>query len=105
LGLQPHRPNHLRGNCLWALWGWRREGGYFHIRRSHYGIWPHFLWTPPGSSEMLAFIPVDAVDPAEWHTWPWWQKLMWWRIWHGRPRDLFWFDGQIAKERNPNHDG
>jgi hypothetical protein len=54
---------------------------------------------------MLAFIPVDAVDPAEWHTWPWWQKLMWWRIWHGRPRDLFWFDGQIAKERNPNHDG
>jgi hypothetical protein len=34
-------------NCLlFALRRWLRRGGYVIPRRSHYGWWPHFLWSP-----------------------------------------------------------
>lgn len=33
-------------NCLfWALRQWWERGGYIIARRSHYGWWPHFLWS------------------------------------------------------------
>jgi hypothetical protein len=34
-------------NCL--IWAFRRffiRGGYVIFRKSHYGWWPHFLWSP-----------------------------------------------------------
>jgi hypothetical protein len=38
-----------RGNCLWFALGqvWK-YGGYLIIRRSHHGLFPHFLWCPEG---------------------------------------------------------
>lgn len=34
-------------NCLFvALYLWATRGGYLILRRSHYGPYPHFLWTP-----------------------------------------------------------
>ena len=34
-------------NCFfYAVGRWWREGGYFVVRRSHFGWWPHFLWSP-----------------------------------------------------------
>jgi hypothetical protein len=39
-------------NCLFfALGHWWKRGGYFIVRRSHYGWWPHFLW----SSDLAVF--------------------------------------------------
>ncbi len=35
------------GNCLWyAFSRWMTKGGYLIVRKSRYGWWPHFLWSP-----------------------------------------------------------
>ena len=35
-----------RSNCLiFALAHWFRDGGYLIVRRSHWGWFPHFLWS------------------------------------------------------------
>lgn len=36
-----------RSNCLvFALKKWFSNSGYLLIRKSHFGWWPHFLWSP-----------------------------------------------------------
>jgi hypothetical protein len=37
----------VRSNCLFfAFFRWLTRGGYIVVRQSHYGWWPHFLWSP-----------------------------------------------------------
>jgi len=39
-------------NCLiFALGRWYKFGGYIVARKSHYGWWPHFLW----SADLITF--------------------------------------------------
>ena len=34
-------------NCIiFALRRWLQRGGFVVARKSHYGWWPHFLWSP-----------------------------------------------------------
>jgi hypothetical protein len=48
----------VRSNCLiWALGQWKRHGGYLIMRRSHWGPFPHFLWSAD-LRELQAFEPV-----------------------------------------------
>jgi hypothetical protein len=46
-------------NCLfWAVRQWAREGGYLLIRKSHYGPFPHFLWSAD-LKQFSSFVPLD----------------------------------------------
>jgi hypothetical protein len=48
----------MRCNCLvYALRKWFTHGGYVVMRRSRYGWWPHFLWSPD-LLQFFAFVPV-----------------------------------------------
>lgn len=47
-------------NCLaFVLAQLLRKGGYLVIRRSHYGPFPHFLW----SQDLITFQEFVPVDP------------------------------------------
>ena len=36
-----------KSNCLFfAIGRWWNRGGYLVIRKSRFGYWPHFLWSP-----------------------------------------------------------
>ena len=49
----------MKSNCfIWAVRQWWREGGYVAARKSSYGPFPHFVWTPTVSSEAMSFVPV-----------------------------------------------
>lgn len=49
-----------RSNCiLWAVQQWRRHGGYVAFRRSHYGWWPHALWSP----DLKTWLGYSPFDP------------------------------------------
>ena len=57
-------------NCMvWAIYHWLRYGGYLVIRRAHVpGRWyPHFMWNPKGSKDLLHFAPLDE---SRWFPWP-----------------------------------
>lgn len=50
----------MRSNCLiWALRQWGRRGGYLMARRSRWGPFPHFLWSPTAPAECEAFVPLN----------------------------------------------
>jgi hypothetical protein len=47
-------------NCLvYALRKWFRHGGYLIIRKSRWGWFPHFLWSPAAPPEAEQYIPVN----------------------------------------------
>jgi hypothetical protein len=53
-------------NCLfWALWKWRKEGGYLCFRKSrhnHFFIRIHVLWHPPEPNEYFEHFIPDKDD-------------------------------------------
>lgn len=52
----------MRGNCiLWALYMWCRYGGYFALRRSRWGPFPHALW----SRDLVRWYGFAPVDPRK----------------------------------------
>jgi len=58
-----------RSNCLvFALHRWWTDGGYLILRRSHYGWWPHVLWTRSLSEAPLSYVPAKPIP---------WQRLPW----------------------------
>jgi hypothetical protein len=47
-------------NCLiYALRQWYARGGYVVVRKSRFGWWPHFLWSPD-LRRFESFVPQDA---------------------------------------------
>jgi hypothetical protein len=47
-------------NCfLYALGRFAREGGYLVLRKSHFGWWPHLLWSKDLRS-FEQFVPIAA---------------------------------------------
>jgi hypothetical protein len=45
-------------NCLiWALCMWARWGGYIIARKSRWGPFPHFIWSPDLKT-FLAYAPI-----------------------------------------------
>ena len=47
-------------NCLaYALARWWLDGGYVIMRKSHYGWWPHFLW----SKDLKRFVEFQPIEP------------------------------------------
>lgn len=57
-----------RSNCLvWALAAWAKWGGYLLVRRSHWGPWPHFLWSAD-LREFWSYVPLHPRRRAmPWH--------------------------------------
>ena len=48
-----------RTNCLfWALARWARCGGYLLVRKSRWGPFPHFLWSPDAPPAVESFVPL-----------------------------------------------
>lgn len=34
-------------NCAaWAVWAYFRRGGFLILKKSEWGWWPHFMWSP-----------------------------------------------------------
>lgn len=65
-----------RSNCLfWALEQRRRFGGYVAARRSTYGWWHHYAWSPDG----LRWFEYNPTWPKKW----WLER--WWRRWFPPP--------------------
>lgn len=53
MGFDPH-------NCLlFAVAMWWRHGGFVIVRKSHYGWWPHFLW----SADLITFLEYTPAQP------------------------------------------
>lgn len=51
-------------NCLFvALYLWATRGGYLILRRSHYGPYPHFLWTPKLPTSMPVIHYTTDIKP------------------------------------------
>lgn len=49
----------MRSNCLLFVLGrWWGRGGYIIIRRSRWGPFPHFLWSPD-LSRFESFVPAN----------------------------------------------
>jgi hypothetical protein len=45
-GANNHRMiGRINNGLSYFICRWFREGGYIVMRKSHYGWWPHFLWT------------------------------------------------------------
>jgi hypothetical protein len=42
-------------HCLWSC------GGYLIVRKSHFGWWPHFLWSPD-LVEFWEYVPLVRPD-------------------------------------------
>jgi hypothetical protein len=52
----------MRSNCLvFALCRWFHRGGYLIIRKSRYGWFPHFLWSP----DLNTFHSFKPINPRE----------------------------------------
>ena len=51
-----------RSNCLvFALKRWFSDSGYLVVRKSNFGWWPHFLWTPDiNSSYVEHYAPISG---------------------------------------------
>jgi hypothetical protein len=50
----------VRSNCLvFALQRWFSKGGYFIVRKSRWGLFPHFLWSPVAPDECEQFVPIN----------------------------------------------
>jgi hypothetical protein len=60
-------PENYKSNCLiFALKHWWEKGGYLIIRKSHYGWWPHFLW----SADLKTFEQFTPLRKAQRHLFP-----------------------------------
>lgn len=49
-------------NCiLFAFYQWFKFGGYIIVRKSRYGMWPHFMWTQSLKDlEIVEYVPVKV---------------------------------------------
>jgi hypothetical protein len=48
-----------RSNCLiFALTKWVKHGGYLVVRKSRWGPFPHFLWSPD-LQRFESYVPID----------------------------------------------
>lgn len=65
----------MRSNCLiFALSRWCGSGGYLIVRKSRFGWWPHFLWSPSlDAAQVESFVP---IQPVEWDRLRWWQRVL-----------------------------
>lgn len=64
----------MRSNCLiFALRKFRKEGGYFVIRRARRGWLWHCLWVP--SLQGVAVEQYVPTHPIEWQYLPWWLRF------------------------------
>jgi hypothetical protein len=58
--LRPDR-GRVKTNCiLFALGRWFARGGYLIFRKSHFGWWPHAIWTPDLKT-FEEFVPLDRT--------------------------------------------
>jgi hypothetical protein len=67
-------------NCFaYAVGQWWAHGGYVVVYRSHFGWWPHFLWSP----DLKTFYEFMPVAPKRRRIFPplWFRGTM--RIWRG----------------------
>lgn len=47
-------------NCwVWALWQWFKYGGSIIVRKSKYGPFPHFMWSP----DMMTIYDYNPIQP------------------------------------------
>jgi len=78
-----------RSNCLiFAVRRWMREGGYFIVRKSRHGWWPHFMWAR--SLKGLAIEQWIPCPPKKWDDLPRWQKIL--------PVHVVLFRGQLKRD-------